>query len=157
VEDARAILAGLLKQLESPATPPAVRLQAAMMANRLALFHGDPSLTDVAESLAVETDEGMPDEIIRGLSSESSVARATRRAIALAHRHQLRSPKDLAMSLVADPVLLAKQVRDQIARGESHLARATLEVARYRHPDDPALQRLEGTVSGPDDNSQPVG
>lgn len=157
MEDARAILAGLLRQLESPASPPAVRLQAAMMANRLALFHGDPSLTDVAESLAVETDSSTPPEILRGLTSESDIARATRRAIALAHRHQLKNPRDLALSLVADPVLLAQRVREQLARGDSHLARATLEVARFRHPNDPALARLDATVDGPEDKPQPVG
>lgn len=157
MEDARTILADLLQQLESSATPPAVRLQAAMMANRLALFHGDPSLTDVAESLAVDTDDTTPAEILKGLTSEGAVARATRRAIALAHRHRLQSPKDLAMSLVADPALLAQQVRDQIARGDAHLARATLEVARFRHPDDPAWARLDAAVDVPDDKPQPVG
>ena len=157
MEDARAILAGLLRQIESPATPPSVRLQAAMMANRLALFHGDPSLTDVAESLALDTSDGLPPDILLSLTSESNVARATRRAIALAHRHQLKSPKDLAMSLVADPGLLAQQVRDQLAQGDAPLARATLEVARYRHPDDPGLARLDASVSTPDDKPQPVG
>jgi len=157
LEDARSILAGLLQQLESPATPPTIRLQAAMMANRLALFHGDPSLTDVAESLAIETDAGTPEEIVAGLTSESAVARATRRAIALAHRHHLKNPRDLAMSLVADPVILAQQVRDQLARGDAHLARATLEVARYRHPNDQALARLDASVGAPDDKPQPAG
>ena len=75
LEDARSILAGLLRQLESPATPPAVRLQAAMMANRLALFHGDPSLTDVAESLALDTNDGLPPDILHSLNSEGKVAR----------------------------------------------------------------------------------
>ena len=157
MEDARSILAGLLQQLDSATTPPSVRLQAAMMANRLALFHGDPSLTDVAESLAIEIDDTTPEAIVQGLTSETAVARATRRAIALAHRHQLGSPKDLAMSLVADPGLLAQQVRDQIARGDSHLARATLDVALFRHPNDPTLTRLDASVAGPEDNPHPVG
>ena len=105
MEDARAVLADLLKRIDTRDSDPLLRLSAATMANRLALFHGDPSLTDVAESLALDTDTGIPPDILRSLTSESDVARATRRAIALAHRHQLKSPKDLAMSLVADPVL----------------------------------------------------
>lgn len=157
MEDERAILAGLLRQLESPATPPAVRLQAAIMANRLALSHADPSLTDVAESLAVVTDPSTPPEILRGLTSESDIASATRGTITRAHRQRLKNPKDLTLSLVADPVLLAQRVREQLARGDSHLTPDTPEAGRYRHPQALELKRLDPAVEDPDDKLQPAG
>ena len=157
VEDARAILAGLIRQLESPATPPAVRLQAAIMANRLARAQGDLDLADMAESLASKVDVNMPAEIIAGLHIETSVARATRRTIALAAQHQLRSPKDLAMALVADPVALAQQVRDQLAHRDIQGAHMSLATARQRHPHNDQQARLDATVGTSDDKPQPVG
>jgi len=143
MHDARTVLAELLSQLEAPDADHTLRLQAAMMANRLALFHGDPSLSDVAESLVLDTDEATPSHILEGLTNESAVARATRRAIALSHRQQLRSKKDLTLSLAADPAVLLRQVREQVASGEKHLARSTLEIALARHPDDPGLVRAQ--------------
>lgn len=154
MQDARMVLAELLSKLEGPNADHTLRLQAAMMANRLALFHGDPSLSDVAESLVLDADELTPSHILDGLTNESAVARATRRAIALSHRQQLRSKTDLTLGLAADPSVLLRQINEQVASGEKHLARSTLEIALARHPDDPGLVRaqahLEASGLSPD-------
>ena len=168
MHDARTILAELLSQLQAPGADHALRLQAAAMANRLALFHADPSLTDVAESLLLDSDDSMPSEIRDGLVNESDVARATRRAIALSHRQHLRSKKDLTMGLAADPAVLLREARDQMASGDDHKARSTLEIARARHPEDAGLAqaqtrlqtRLDGSGHGSEpgqDNPSPTG
>lgn len=139
MNDARSVLSEMLSQLEAPGADGMLRLQAAAMANRLALFHSDPSLTDVAESMLLDCGDEVSNEIRDRLSNERDVARATRRAIALSHRQQLRTTKEHALGLVADPSILLREAKENMVIGDDAHALKTLEVARARHPDDPDL------------------
>ncbi len=164
MHDARTVLAEMLSQLDAPGGNSMLRLQAAAMANRLALFHSDPSLTDVAESLLLDCEDPVPSNVREGLKNESAVARATRRAIALSHRQKLRVTKECAMGLAADPSVLLREAKEQMAMGDNEMAQTTLDVARARHPNDPALsaaqERLQNrldTGDGGQDNPRPTG
>jgi len=146
VEEARTALAGLLDQIEKDASDGGLRLEAATMANRLALFHGDPSLTDVAESLAIDIPTPTPGIVVRAIENEAAVARATRRAIALANAQKLTAPRDLAISLVESPDVLLQEVRRRIDDEQPGVARAILEVALTRHPNSADLHAMRVEV-----------
>jgi hypothetical protein len=146
VEEARTALAGLLDQIDKDASDGGLRLEAATMANRLALFHGDPSLADVAESLAVDIPAPTPGIVVRAIENEAAVAKATRRAIALANAQKLTAPRDLAISLVESPDVLLQEVRRRIDDDEIGVARAILEVALTRHPTSADLRALHVEV-----------
>ena len=155
MHDARALLAALLRQLDLPDAHAGLRVQAASLANRLAMFHSEPSLADVAESIALDV-AGDADPALRAaLLKEAAIARATRRAIALAHRHRLSGPRDLALSLVADPNVLCTEVRKHMADGKKGMAQATLEVGLTRHPESPDLRALQAEVHGDSNPPQP--
>jgi len=155
MEDARTLLSRLLQEVNGPHADPTTLIEAATLANRLALFHGDPSLADVAESLAVSITDEMSESQAQSLQAERAVARAARRAIALAHRHQLHSPRDLALSLVADPDTLIQEIQTLLTEGNQSLARAALEVAVSRHPQNSTLNRLHHDLSSMG-GSQPI-
>jgi hypothetical protein len=146
VEEARMALAGLLDQLQTESADRTLRLEAATMANRLALFHGDPSLADVAESLAIDIPEPCPDAVDEAIRTEAAVAKATRRAIALANAQRLTAPRDLVWSLVEQPAALAGEIRRRLESDDKLLARAILEVALTRHPDSDELRGLEAEL-----------
>ena len=80
MQDDMVTLADLIRRLESPATPPTVRLQAAIMATRLARAEGD---CELAESLANEIDAQTSAQVIAEMHRHNGEARAARRAYAL--------------------------------------------------------------------------
>jgi hypothetical protein len=155
MHDARAVLAELLRQLELPDAHASLRVQASSLANRLAMFHSEPSLADVAESIAVDVADDADPTLRASLVKEAAIARATRRAIALAHRHRLSGPRELALSLVADPHSLCTEVRKHIAEGEKGMAQATLEIGLTRHPESPDLRALHAEFLGSPSPEQP--
>lgn len=154
MQDDRATLADLIRQLESPATPPTVRLQAAIMANRLARAEDD---CEPAESLASEMDAQIPAKVIAALQGHTGATRAARRAFALSTPHPLQRDKDITMALIDDPIMLAQQVRDQLAQGDAQEARQPPPRARQWGPHNEQLARLEATANASDDKPQPVG
>lgn len=150
MHDARRVLSELLAGLDPQGRDLDARVQAATLANRLALFLGDPSMADVAQAVAVDADRSADGLLLQTLDREAAVARATRRAVALSHRSGERSPSALAAALAADPSTLVAQVRALLTAGEERLAKATLEVARCRHPEDPELAALaQRLIGGP--------
>ncbi len=112
----------------SPKDHPS-RLRAASLALKLALEKGDPHYADVAEALVADAPRRMPKGDREQLEHIRAKARATRRAVAMAHRTGRANPLALADALSSDPDRLAGEVRRRLADGQFALARAVLEVA----------------------------
>jgi hypothetical protein len=138
--DQRHQLATLLARLQSPDAGTPVRLEAATLAARLALHSGDPSLADVAESLAVPP-EGQ-DAATETDARIRCIARATRRAIALARRNGAPSPGVLARSLSDDADRVAASAQTELGDGRADLARQLARIGLSRHPGHTRLTRV---------------
>jgi hypothetical protein len=130
-------LATLLARLQSPGASARDRLAAAQAAAHLALETGDPSLADVAESLAVEDGSDDAERAhLRGL------ARAARRAIALSRRSGAPSPQALARALADDAAGVASAARGALGAGRPDLARQIAALGLARHPGDASLHAI---------------
>jgi hypothetical protein len=145
-DNARNHLGELLKALEATPRDHDTRLKAANLANRLCLDAGDGRLADVAEALAVDMPGPVPRAFKTEMARQASVARAARRAVALAGQRGYASPRSLANSLLEDPARIAEEVLHLRRHGREPLARALLEVALARFPDDALLHALEENV-----------
>ncbi|MDP6932126.1 MAG: hypothetical protein QGG40_04380, partial [Myxococcota bacterium] len=126
MEEAREALAHLLVQIENTDSTDA-RIEAMEFANRLALRFGDPNLADVAEALSVDLDD-LTDHQEFQVQVQRSLARATRRAIALAHRQGASTPSELLEWLTAEPQVIAQEIHRHLDSDQRGLAQAILEV-----------------------------
>ncbi len=146
METTRETLSQLLNQLEARPRDHQARLTAAGQALALCVGLGDPLLADVAESLVADAPRRLPGKVRRELSHLAARARASRRAVAMAHRTARQAPDALARSLAADPELLAAQIRRRLDQGETALARAVLEVALARFATHKGLIELRESL-----------
>ena len=75
-------LGSLLLELERSPHQGALRLRAAVLANRISTLRRDPFLADVAEALAEEEAPGATRALRASLAEQASLARQVRRLIA---------------------------------------------------------------------------
>ena len=76
-----AALASLLQRLEATPHAGAIRLEAVVLANHLALDTRDPAWVDVAEALVEEEVPGSTRVLRSSLSEQAQLARSVRRAL----------------------------------------------------------------------------
>jgi hypothetical protein len=139
----RETLGELLAQLSAQPRQHELRIRAAQAALQLCFHKGDPHFADVAESLVADAPRRFPKAARAELDKLAAQACATRRAVAMAHRHRHDAPGSLGESLVVDPEQLAAEVERRLEAGQVGLARAVLEVGLARHTDHPRLQELK--------------
>ncbi|GDX80112.1 hypothetical protein LBMAG42_19230 [Deltaproteobacteria bacterium] len=84
MENDAAALAALLERLNASPHAGAVRLEAAVLANRLALSTRDLTFADVAEAVAEEHAPGATRALREGLIEQSILAASIRRVVAAA-------------------------------------------------------------------------
>lgn len=84
MEDDAAALAALLERLDATPHAGALRLEAAVLANRLALSTRDLAFADVAEAVAEEHAPGATRALREGLIEQSTLAASIRRVVAAA-------------------------------------------------------------------------
>ena len=84
MEDDATALAALLERLDATPHAGALRLEAAVLANRLALSTRDLAFADVAEAVAEEHAPGATRALRQGLIEQSSLAASIRRVVATA-------------------------------------------------------------------------
>jgi len=142
VEAAREQLSALLDRVRKEPRAHQARVEAARSALDLAFRTGDPHLADVAEALLADAPRRAPAPFAEQLAQLAAQAKATRRAVALAHRAARRDPHALMKSLIADPAEVLAELQRLLASGQRQIACAVLELARARHPGNAALAAL---------------
>ena len=114
----------------------------------VALNEGDPSTADVAEALVADLPSPSNPATEQRLEHIAATARGTRRAIVLARRGRLGSPRALARAAASEADKLADEVERSLKTGDQGLANALIEVAITQHPDSPRLWALHALVTG---------
>ncbi len=82
MENDAAALAALLERLDASPQAGALRLEVAVLANRLALSSRDLAFADVAEAVAEEHAPGATRALRQGLMEQAALAGSIRRVVA---------------------------------------------------------------------------
>ena len=146
VDSKRDKLSQLLGRLQQHPKDHGARVRAARIALEQSFRAGDPHFADVAESLLVDIPRLTPKAARTELSRLAAQAKATRRAVAMAHRLESPDPHEMAHALAADPDDLADEVTQRVEAKQPALAKAVLEVALSRHRDHPRLRELQQRI-----------
>jgi len=135
-------LAALLTDLIDDTYNEALRLEAAKLAVQIAVRDGDPTATDITESVVAGSPHSTSPYSMRQLRHVAATARGARQAIALTAPLTTDSPRSQILATTVSPEQVHEEVQARIMQGQIQLACSIVCIGLTRHPENPALREI---------------